>query len=309
MDSFRTHISPAAAPPTIAQLPVRLRDLLKREVCLDISRLHIEAALDQVEREAEELRKTKPPFLFLHGKPTRIDFQSREANAVETLAALTRGLQNLEAMRPRVRAWVEDDLETFLRDSQPAYMLGLATHRFFDDWQRAIQRFDQRVAGFRAALGQLLAALSTVPMGVVLASHPAAFEHLMTARQWGTLLDYEFLFFNRVADLQRRAAELGGDTLNRTPDHQFGNHVAHWVRTEAEVVRRNVVELRARLEMAAMDARAIYVAEAALASASARSYVAPMGEALSQLMRLEIDPEEVQTVVAETERMVIAAGG
>lgn len=309
MDPAHTTTPFLAAAPTTAQLPVRLRDLLKREVCLDISRAHIEAALNQVERDAEELRKTRPPFLFLHAKPTRTDFQSREAGAVESLAALTKGLQNVAASQPRVRAWVEDDLETFLRDSQPAYMLGLATHRFPDDWQRAIQRFDQRVAGFRSALGQVQAALGTVPGGVVLASHPAAFEQLMTARQWGTLLDYEFLFFNRVADLQRRTAELGGDTLKRTPDHQFGNQVAQWARVESEVVRRGIMELRARLELAAMDARATYVAEAALAGATARSFVAPMWEALRQLMRREIDPEEVQAVVAETERMVAAAGG
>jgi hypothetical protein len=309
MDPAHTTTPFLAAPPTTAQLPVRLRDLLKREVCLDISRAHIEAALNQVERDAEELRKTRPPFLFLHAKPTRTDFQSREAGAVESLAALTRGLQNVAASQPRVRAWVEDDLETFLRDSQPAYMLGLATHRFPDDWQRAVPRFDQRVAGFRSALGYVQAALGTVPGGVVLASHPAAFEQLMTARQWGTLLDYEFLFFNRVADLQRRTSELGGDTLKRTPDHKFGNHVAQWARVEAEVVRRGITELRARLELAAMDARATYVAEAALAGTTVRSFVAPMWEALRQLMWREIDPEEVPAVVAETERMVAAAGG
>lgn len=309
MEPAHKHFFQQSAPPTIAQLPVRLRDLLKREVCLDISRLHIEAALSHVERETEELRKTKPPFLFLHAKPTRIDFQNRESGAVETLAALTRGLQNLDALKPRVHAWVNDDLETFLRDSQPAYMLGLATHRYYEDWNRALLRFDQRVSGFRSALGQLLAALGTVPSGMVLASHPSAFEQLMSARQWGTLLDYEFLFFNRVADLQRRASELGGGTLNRTPDHQFGNHVAQWARVEAEVVRRSLVELRARLEVAAKEARAIYSAETALAGANAVSYFAPMREALTQLMRFEIDPEEVQNVVAETERMVISAGG
>ena len=303
---------PAAAPPTIAQLPVRLRDLLKREVCLEISRAHIEAALNQVEQEAAELRKTRPPFLFLHAKPLRTEFQSREAGASESLAALSTGLQNIAAAQPRLRAWVEDDLETFLRDSQPAYMMGLATHRFPDDWQRAVLRFDQRVAGFRAALGQVQAALGTVPGGTALAAHAGAFEQLMPARQWGALLDYEFLFFNRVADLQRRSVDLGGETLKRTPDHQFGAQVGQWARMDAESVRRSMLELRARLELAAMDARAVYVAEAALAGGGGtafRSFLLPMWEALRQLMRLEILPDQVEAIVAETERMVAAAGG
>ncbi len=309
-----THASPpvAAAPPTVAQLPVRLRDLLKREVCLDISRAHIEAALAQVEQEAAELKKTRPPFLFLHAKPMRTEFQSREAGASETLVALNTGLQNVISAQPRLRSWVEDDLETFLRDSQPAYVLGLASHRYPDDWQRAIVRFDQRVAAFRSTLGQVQAALGTVPGGTPLASHAGAFEQLMPARQWGSLLDYEFLFFNQVADAQRRAAGLGSDTLKRTPEHQFGAQVGQWARMDAVAARKAMLELRARLELAVMDARSIYVAEAALAGGGGgafRSFVHPMWEALRQLMRLEINPDQVEAIVGETERMVAAAGG
>ena len=279
---------------------------------MEISRTHIEAVLNQVEREAAELKKTRPPFLFLHTKPTRTDFEARQAGATQSLSALATGLQNVVAAQPRLRAWVEDDLETFLRDSQPAYMLGLATHRYPDDWQRAILRFDQRVAGFRATLGQVQVALGTVPGGTPLASHAGAFEQLMPARQWGALLDYEMLFFNRVADLQRRSVDLGGDTLKRTPDHAFSAQVTQWARMDALTVRRLLVELRARLELAAMDARAIYVAEAALAGGGVngfRSFVFPMWEALRQLVRLEINPEQVEEIVAETERMVAAAGG
>ena len=300
----------AAAPPKIAQLPVRLRDLLKREVCLDITRAHIETAFREVEAEAEELRKTRPPFLFLHGKPTRSEFQTREAGTTESLAALGRGLQQVSAAQPRLRAWVEDDLETFVRDGQPAYVLGLATHRFPDDWQRAVLRFDQRVAGFRAALGVVQATLSVVPVGVTLASHAAAFECLMPARQWGALLDYEFLFFNRVADLQRRTVDMGSDTLKRQPEPQFGPQVAQWARLDGDSVRRLVAELLAHLDLAATEARGAYVAEAALAggAAAARSFVYPLWEALRQLMRLEINPDEVERLVAETERMVAAAG-
>lgn len=301
----------AAAPPKIRQLPVRLRDLLKREVCLEISRAHIEAALRQVQAEAEELRKTRPPFLFLHAKPTRSDFQTREAGATESLAALSQGLQQVAAAQPRLRSWVEDDLETFLRDGQPPYVLGLATHRFPDDWQRAVLRFDQRVAGLRAALGVVQATLSVVPTGVTLAAHASAFECLMPARQWGALLDYEFLFFNRVADLQRRSVEMGADTLKRQPESMFGPQIGQWARMEAAAVRRLVADVLAQLDLSAAEARSAYVAEAALAGggSAARSFVYPLWEALRQLMRLEINPEEVETLVAETERMVTAAGG
>lgn len=300
-----------AVPPKIRQLPVRLRDLLKREVCLEITRAHIEAALRQVQAEAEELKKTRPPFLFLHAKPTRSEFQTREAGATESLAALSKGLQQVSTAQPRLRAWVEDDLETFLRDSQAAYVLGLATHRFPDDWQRAVLRFDQRVAGLRSALGVVQATLSAVPAGITLAAHSAAFECLMPARQWGALLDYEFLFFNRVADLQRRTVEMGSDTLRRQPEPQFGPQVGQWARLEADAVRRLVAELLTQLDFTAMDARGAYIAEAALAGggAAARSFVYPLWEALRQLMRLEIVPDEVEAVVAETERMVGAAGG
>lgn len=308
MAAFNPSSALQTPPPTVGQLPVRLRDLLKREVCLDISRAHIEAALTQVERDAEELRKTRPPFLFLHAKPTRTEFESRQAGAAESQAALARGLQNVIAWQPKIRVWVEDDLETFLRDSQPAYILGLATHRYSQDWDRSIARFEQRVGGLRAALGQVQAALGTVPQGAVLAAHPASFEQLMLARQWGALLDYEFVFYNRVADTQRRTAELGSDTMKRLPEHQFGAQISQWARMDAEPVRRSLMELRARVELAAMDAKEAYVNEAKLTGTASSSYVAPMWEALRQLMRLEISPEEVEVVVADTERMLTGVG-
>lgn len=301
----------AATPPRITQLPVRLRDLLKREVCLEISREQIEFALREVEAETELLKQTRPPFLFLHGKPIRSEFQTREAGAVESLAALTRGLQQISATQPRLRTWVEDDLETFVRDSQPAYALGLASHLYYDDWQRALVRFDQRVTGLRTALGLVQATLSAVPAGVPLSAHAAAFECLTPARQWGALLDYELGFFNRVADVQRRSVEMGADTLRRQPDIQFAARAGQWVRLEAPVVRRHVAELLAHLEISSREARAAYAAEAALATGGAGggSFVQPFWEALRQLMRLEIQPHEVEIVVAETERMVAVAAG
>lgn len=304
--------SPAfiSAPPAIAQLPVRLHDLLRREVCLEITRAQIEAALAQVRVEAETLRKTRPPFLFLHAKNTRTDFQEREAGATESEAALARGLHEVITAQPKLHAWVEDDLETFLRDSQPAYQLGLAQHKFPDDWQRAISRFDQRVAGFRGALGTVQVALGVVPTGMTLAANAGAFECLMPARQWAALLDYEFSFFNRVADMQRRSAELGSDTLKRMPERQFGPALGQWAKLEAENVRRALVELRSRLDVTVAEARSIYSAEAALAAKSggtSASFVYPFWEALRQLMRLEIDPATIEEIVAETEQMVAAA--
>ncbi|MEY4487696.1 MAG: hypothetical protein RIQ79_204 [Verrucomicrobiota bacterium] len=312
MDSDSSHTSPVftASPPAIAQLPVRLHDLLRREVCLEITRAQIENALTQVRVEAEVLRKTRPPFLFLHAKNTRTDFEERSAGASESEVALARGLQQVIAAQPKVHAWVEDDLETFLRDSQPPYLLGLAMHKFPDDWQRMIVRFDQRVAGFRAALGAVLTALGVVPGGMALAANAGAFECLMPARQWAALLDYEFAFLNRVADMQRRNAALGTDTLKRMPERQFGPVVAQWARLEAEPVRRALMDLRAKLDYTAMEARTVYVAEAALVAtsgSSAQSYVYPFWEALRQLMRLEIDPGSIDEIVAETEQMVAAA--
>jgi hypothetical protein len=300
----------AALPPKIAQLPVRLRDLLKREVCMDISRAHIEAAIGQTEAEIAELRQTRPPFLFLQGKGTRNRFEGREADAVDAIRALTEGLRQIMAAQPRLRAWVEDDLETFLRDSQPAYVQGLALLRYPDDWQRAVRRFDQRVASFRAALGLVQATLSAVPSGVALSAHATAFESLVPARQWAALLDYEHVFFNRIADAQRKHFSAGGETLKRQVEARYMVEVGQWARLEASGVRKLVAELLVQLDYAAAATREAYINGAALAAGDtpARSFVYPMWEALRQLMRLEILPTEVEPVVAETERMVAAAG-
>ncbi len=298
--------------PVIAQLPVRLRDLLKREVCLEISRNHIENAIQQVEREANEIHQTRPPFLFLQAKATRAEFNTRKSSTADTLQSLTQGLGEITTAQPKLCAWVEDDLETFVRDSQPAYMHGLACHGFPDDWQRAVIRFDQRTVSFRNALGMVQASLANVPRGVLLASHSAAFESLMPARQWGALLDYEFLFFNRLADLQRRSLELNAATLKRTTEQKFANQIALWARLDSDAARKNIMELRARLELSVMEARAIYLSEAALAntddSRPDRSFVYPLWEYLRQLMRPEIDPAHVEAIVSETEQMLGGTG-
>jgi len=309
-NSSNTSTGFGASPPAIAQLPVRLHDLLRREVCLEITRVQIENALAQVRVESETLRKTRPPFLFLHGKTTRTDYEGRITGAGEAENALARGLEQVLAAQPKLSAWVEDDLETFLRDTQPPYLLGLAMHRFADDWQRLILRFDQRVSGFKGALGAVQVALGVVPGGMALASNAGAFECLMPARQWAALLDYEFGFFNRVADMQRRNAALGEDTLKRMPERQFGPSVGQWAHMEAEPVRRALLELRSRLEVTVTEARAIYVDEATLVAnvlSGSQSYVYPFWDALRQLMRMEIDPATIEEIVAETEQMVAAA--
>jgi hypothetical protein len=302
-----SHLS---VPTTVDQLPVRLRDLLKREVCLALSYAQIESALAEVEQESRDLKKTRPPFLFLHAKPTRAEFENRQAGSLEAQVALRQGLKDILDVQPRLRAWVEDDLETFLRDSQTSYLHGLATHRYPDDWQRAITRFDQRVVSFRASLTNLQNVLPAVPAGTVLSYYAPAFEKLMPARQWGALLDYEFLFFNRLADEQRRSSSLGGSTFRRTPDNHFSAQVGQWARLDAEQVRRGLLELRARLELAVMDARVIYVTEATLAQGNThgpRSFVYPAWETLRQLIRLEVASDEVESIVNETERMVALA--
>jgi hypothetical protein len=191
-------------------------------------------------------------------------------------------------------------------------MQGLACHSYPDDWQRAVIRFDHRTVSFRNALGLVQASLANVPRGMLLASHAGAFESLMPARQWGALLDYEFLFFNRLADLQRRALELNAATLKRTAEQKFANQIGQWARLDSDAARRSIMELRARLELAVMEARAIYVTEAALANTEGkhpeRSFVFVIWEHLRQLMRQEIDPAHVEAIVSETEQMVASAG-
>lgn len=311
MQSSATQSPLAVVPPKIAQLPVRLRDLLKREVCLDITRAQLESAIQQTQAEIEELRQTRPPFLFLQGKGTRSRFEGREADAVDSIRALNEGLHQVTAAQPRLRAWVEDDLETFLRDSQPGYLHGLAKHSFPDDWQRAVHRFDHRVASFRASLGFVQATLAAVPDGVSMSANAPAFESLVPARQWAALLDYELVFFNRVVDAHRKLHSAGDSLLVRQAETRYAQLVGQWARLEAAAVRKLVAELLVQLDYASAATREAYVSAATLAVAetAARSFVQPLWEALRQLMRLEIKPEEVEAVVAETERMVAAAGG
>jgi hypothetical protein len=311
MDSdLQKSLRPSASPPSLAKLPARLLSLLRREVCLEITRSKIEDALVQVRAQAKVLKSTRPPFLLFVPKDTRNVFQERSAGASESEAVLSGGLQKVIAAQSKVKTWVEDDLETFVRETQPSYLLGLATRDFPDDWRRILLRLDWRVADFTKALGAVQVALNVMPNGMVLGANAGAFECLMPARQWATLLDYEFSFFNRLADMQKRSVALGSDTLKRVPERQFGPAVTQWARLEAEPARRGLAELRSSLEVTVTKARGVYAAEAAMVARSGArslSYVYSFGEALRQLMRLEINPETIDAIVAETEQMVLSA--
>lgn len=285
-----------------------LRDLLRRDVALEISHQRLADSLSAVESETETLQKTRPPFLFLHSKATRTNFNNQMLNAGESMTALVRGLEKIERMQPLLLAWVEDELENHLRATNPQYVAGLATHRFPEDWERLGRRFGARLQRFIEFLQNLRGELSGLPPGSVVSSDPAVSALLDRTAKVGAAVDAEVTFLNHLADVQRRTVELNADTLKRQAPLSCEANVMRLRAFAAGQAAKAIGEITANATTQAQQIRGAITSEGALAitgeERGVRGFVLPHWTALRKTVRLDLDPEAIEQLVADTEKLL-----
>lgn len=275
---------------------------------MELAYQRLSAALAEVESEAEVLQKTRPPFLFLQPKVTRSTFTSRMLNAEESLVALSNGVEKLERLRPILHAWVEDELETYLRATHEGYVTGLATHRFPEDWERFGRRFAMRVQRLTEFLHSLRNALTRVASSAVVAENAATADVLARTAKVGAAVDAEVVFLNHLADVQRRARSLGSESLERQPALSCEAHVYGLRTLSAGEAVRALADFAAMFQVQSQQVRGVIVSEGNLAVAgegrSSRGFVLPQWEALRKLVRLDLDPDTTEKLAADTEKLL-----
>lgn len=295
----------------VEQLPARLKDLLRREICVALSQQRIKRALAQVEAKAKELKLTRAPFMFLQPKAMRTNFTNNLEGAEQTQAMLEEGLVKIEAVLPRLRVWAEDELETFMRATQKAYVRSLAGHRFAQDWERLILRFEHRVNLLVRGLGVVRVALGTMPGGAEIKSMTKVYDQLTQARQAAVLVDLEFVFLNRLADEQRLMSGVGQETFRRIVAPGCEQKMAGLLdAVDAGTTRLRIEEFLVPFQELARLTLVQLREEAGLVksgdTAATESFATPTWEAYRQLLMLELDVEQMEAVVADTERLMAA---
>ncbi len=277
-------------------------------MALELSHQRINASLSEVESEAETLQKTRPPFLFLHSKTVRSTFNNQLSSAGESLAALTTGLEKIERLRPMLHAWVEDELETHLRTRHLGYVRGLATHRYPEDWERYGRRFGMRVQRFTEFLHNLRASLSKLPAEMITESDPTLSDLYSRAAKVGAAVDAEVTFFNHLADVQRGAVAPDPGTMRRQLALSCETNV-NWLRSlPVGQALRGLSDFLANYQVQIQQVRVAIVSEGNLSlpdgPKAVRGFVLPQWESLRKMVRLELDPDAIGLLVADTEKLL-----
>ena len=134
-------------------IPLKLKILLVRETHLKFGRDAIAPMLAEKEAEYQALEKDKPG-MFASKEKKQAHLQQL-AEAMETLRLLRNGIAQLDRVEPHIKRMVEEEAESFLRASSPAYLTALATRQHREDWIKCLDRFGEKVYGLKQALGNV----------------------------------------------------------------------------------------------------------------------------------------------------------
>lgn len=311
-DAFDAAVSDAAAPTltnTPFALPKALRELLRRDVALALSHQRLTAALGAVEQEAATLQKTRPPFMFLQPKSTRANYDRQLIGASESLTAITGGLEKLERVRPLLHAWVEDELENHLRSTDLDYIAGLATHRWPEDWERWSRRLAARLQRLTECVRALGTELARLPLLMMIDEDDQALAAFNRSLKIGAAVDAEVHFLNRVADTQRRLLPLGEETLKRQAVLGCEAGILRLRAFPAGQAVKVLADFITNHQVQIQQVRGAIMSEGALAVAAPgapRGHVLRQWESLRKLVRLDLDPDSIDQLVADTEKLLEA---
>lgn len=182
--------------------PLALKEALKSELHVRLCKqVLVEAAADQ-ERTIEEIegRHTSVDFLLAAARRPRPITAELQA-ARDHLKQISESLAGMTKIEEGVSRRVETMFEDYIRDSMPGYVRGLAAMEHLRDWERGLERFEQRLADYIRTLGQ---SRNNVVAGYDRANRQisAAAETLVAQAQLAAqALEEEIAFVNQLSDL------------------------------------------------------------------------------------------------------------
>jgi putative N-acetylmannosamine-6-phosphate epimerase len=191
------------------ELNAEIIRLLIEESHLRAAKRTIQANLDERRAALEALKATRSPMDFVLGalKKSRALPLEIEALAKE-IEDMERAVAKIEAMETRSTEQLEDELDAFIRVSSEEYRRGLAAVTSIADWERALDRFQDKLSVYLRSLGE---ARNTVVAGYdrdKKRPSNSGIEALRLAIEAGAALEAETHFANQIADLHRETVRL-----------------------------------------------------------------------------------------------------
>lgn len=157
------------------------------------------AALDELKMK----RSTVDLVLSVVKKPRAI---SQEIEVVAAaLLDLEKAVAKIERLEIRSTERLEDELDRFIRKTSEEYRRGLAAVTSIADWERALDRFQDKLSDYLRSLGE---ARNMVVAGYDREKKQlsnAGFDALQAAIQAAGVLEEETHFANSIADLHKEA--------------------------------------------------------------------------------------------------------
>jgi hypothetical protein len=307
--------APFATPPPAEErstISRKLEDLLIREAHLTLSRSQLAPALAEQEAALREVVDAKPALLAFQAKEKRQAYETRLAEAKETVQMLRDGVAQLDRVEPHIRRMLRDEIEDLLRAACPEYLQALAARQQKEDWRRCIQRFATRVYEFLQALGNARNMACTGYTRERQVFSQAAVQGFVVAIAAAEKVESEVAFANRIADLQERMfRECGLDAppLPRLKDTTY----AVWVST---ISSRALGEAQLQFDTIIADVRRLY--EEGIPQLLTQAEAADQGhgslidnflttawEQLREEVAVFVAPADTEASVASTERMLV----
>ncbi len=289
-----------------SRIPPRLKDLLRREVCLLDSKEQIEAALIEFNEEHREVQVTRPPFFFMRKSAVKEQFNQRLSETRNTVEALQKGASKLTELLPRLHVWIFEEIERYLLTDNSIFLNGLAKYRFPVDWARMLKRFEYECQQFASAVDQLHQAVSALQPEQRLAGQLQIMDMVKVARARGARMDLEILTLNRISILQKSTNP--ATALIETPVMNCETQSARVAMIDDINTRDLLARFIARFKQNTLATQASFQKQVQIASTRTTndvlSYVESIWDIWRSLAVHEINPAQMERLLIETERML-----
>ncbi|HYP17180.1 MAG TPA: hypothetical protein VEQ65_08205 [Opitutus sp.] len=140
-------------------LPASTITLLQDEAYLTLCRGTVEAALEGVTAQKNEVVSTRPPFGILATKKTRAAFVSSLHTVLNTEAELRQRLGKVELLEHALKRRVRAALESYLDEASPQFAKRNGVLAAIDGWESLLDNYGEKL---KALARQLREAASAV---------------------------------------------------------------------------------------------------------------------------------------------------
>lgn len=293
----------------VTQLPAELEDTLVRGAYLEHSARQLVQMHQEHVARLENVNETRPSFLFLQPKETRMAFKTAERDSTAGLSAVEKALEVNTRLRARLRQKSEELLELWLRTHCIEYRLGLAAGHYASDWERALLRFTEYAQIFIQALGS---ARNMAPAGYDRARglfSQATYQAISDAHAAAMRVEAEIVATNAIAEDHDRmlGKTVFNDPMPRIVQEPYAATVAQIASlpvTSAQLEFNRVIAAVEDLVGRELDALRTRVRASFSDHASrTQSYVRDAWNQLhAHAVAHSVDREHINAVVEQTER-------